>query len=138
MRMPKAPARGDTSARKAARAAGRIRYPFGKALARIRFFEKQRGMDLTRYEEGRVVTGRAGATSRGSRSRAKSGRASPRVPYATTVDACVQTAPTPARTHGTARPTKGTRVVTAAPDCPVTGSIRHVPFWSWSRVVSRS
>ena len=31
----------------------------------------------------------------------------------------------PARTCGTARPTKGTRVVTAAPDCPVTGSIAH-------------
>ena len=40
----------------------------------------------------------------------------PRGPYSTTVDAWVQTAPTPARTCGTARPTKGTRVVTLAPD----------------------
>src|SRR5438067_3386682 len=39
------------------------------------------------------------------------------------VDACVQTAPTPARTWGTARPTNGTRVVTLAPDWPVAGSI---------------
>jgi hypothetical protein len=35
----------------------------------------------------------------------------------------VQTAPTPARTCGTARPTNGTRVVTLAPDWPVAGSI---------------
>ena len=35
----------------------------------------------------------------------------------------MQTAPTPARTCGTARPTNGTRVVTAAPDWPVAGSI---------------
>ena len=48
-------------------------------------------------------------------------RSSPRGPYSTIVDACVQTAPTPARTCGTARPTNGTRVVTAAPDCPVAG-----------------
>src|SRR5688572_31201725 len=50
---------------------------------------------------------------------------SPRGPYSTIVDACVQTAPTPARTWGTARPTNGTRVVTPAPDCPVAGSIAH-------------
>src|SRR5688572_1686857 len=31
----------------------------------------------------------------------------------------------PARTCGTARPTNGTRVVTAAPDWPVAGSIAH-------------
>ena len=37
----------------------------------------------------------------------------------------MHTAPTPARTCGTARPTNGTRVVTAAPDCPVAGSIAH-------------
>ncbi len=37
----------------------------------------------------------------------------------------MQTAPTPARTCGTARPTNGTRVVTAAPDCPVSGSTAH-------------
>ena len=35
----------------------------------------------------------------------------------------MQTAPTPARTCGTARPTNGTRVVTAAPERPVAGSI---------------
>src|SRR5687768_5207629 len=52
-------------------------------------------------------------------------RSSPRGPYSTIVDACVQTAPTPARTCGTARPTNGTRVVTAAPDWPVTVSIAH-------------
>src|SRR5687767_4064793 len=52
-------------------------------------------------------------------------RSRPRGPYSTTVEACVQTAPIPARTWGTARPTNGTRVVTAAPDCPVTGSIAH-------------
>ncbi len=46
-------------------------------------------------------------------------------PYSTCVDACVHTAPTPARTCGTARPTNGTRVVTAAPDCWVAGSIAH-------------
>ena len=37
----------------------------------------------------------------------------------------MQTAPTPARTCGTARPTNGTRVVTPAPDWPVAGSIAH-------------
>src|SRR5688572_22897827 len=52
-------------------------------------------------------------------------RSSPCGPYSTRVDACVQTAPTPARTCGTARPTNGTRVVTAAPDCPDSGSIAH-------------
>ena len=52
-------------------------------------------------------------------------RSSPRAPYSTIVEACVHTAPTPARTHGTARPTNGTRVVTAAPDWPVAGSIAH-------------
>src|SRR5262245_28165568 len=52
-------------------------------------------------------------------------RSRPRGPYSTTVDAWVQTAPTPARTCGTARPTKGTRVVTLAPDWPVAGSIAH-------------
>ena len=58
-------------------------------------------------------------------------RSSPRWPYSTTVAACVHTAPTPARAHGTARPTNGTRVVTAAPDWPVAGSIAHsekVPY----------
>src|SRR4051794_20808068 len=53
-------------------------------------------------------------------------RSSPRGPNSTIVDACVQTAPTPARACGTARPTNGTRVVTAAPDCPVTGSIAQI------------
>src|SRR5262245_8254133 len=52
-------------------------------------------------------------------------KSSPRGPYSTTVEACVHTAPTPARTCGTARPTNGTRVVTAAPDWPVAGSIAH-------------
>ena len=37
----------------------------------------------------------------------------------------MQTAPTPARTCGTARPTNGTRVVTLAPDWPVAGSMAH-------------
>src|SRR4051794_8787387 len=53
-------------------------------------------------------------------------RSSPRGPNSTMVEACVQTAPTPARACGTARPTNGTRVVTAAPDCPVTGSIAQI------------
>ena len=52
-------------------------------------------------------------------------RSSPRTPYSTIVDACVHTAPMPARAHGTARPTNGTRVVTAAPDWPVAGSMAH-------------
>ena len=42
------------------------------------------------------------------------------------VEACVQTAPTPARTCGTARPTNGTLVVTAAPDWPVAGSMAQI------------
>src|SRR5438067_13595834 len=50
-------------------------------------------------------------------------RSRPRGPYSTIVDACVQTAPTPARTCGTALPTNGTRVVTLAPDWPLAGSI---------------
>ena len=59
-------------------------------------------------------------------------KSKPRVPNSTIVEAWVQTAPTPDRTHGTARPTKGTRVVTAAPDCPLTGSTAHsekVEYW---------
>src|SRR5687767_3222389 len=59
-------------------------------------------------------------------------RSSPRGPNSTIVEACVQTAPTPALTWGTARPTNGTRVVTAAPDWLVAGSIAHnenVAYW---------
>ena len=59
-------------------------------------------------------------------------RSRPRTPYSTIVEACVQTAPTPARAHGTARPTNGTRVVTAAPAWPVAGSMAHnenVEYW---------
>ena len=83
MKFPKAPKRGDTPARMAARAAGKIRYPLGKALARIRYFEKQRGVDLTRYEEGQVVTGRAEAILPRGRSRANVVRARPsHMPYA--------------------------------------------------------
>ncbi len=44
------------------------------------------------------------------------------LPYSVRVFACVATAPTPARTHGTPLPTHGTRVVTATPTSPVRGS----------------
>ena len=40
----------------------------------------------------------------------------------------------PARTCGTARPTNGTRVVTLAPDWPVTGSIAHSENVEYLRV----
>ncbi|MGZ5163800.1 MAG: WD40/YVTN/BNR-like repeat-containing protein [Burkholderiales bacterium] len=80
MKLPKA-TRSETKARTASRAAGKIRYPLGKALARIHYFEAQRGIALTRYERGRVVTVREAtvprARSAGSASRARS----PKVPY---------------------------------------------------------
>jgi hypothetical protein len=44
-------------------------------------------------------------------------RSRPRTPYSTIVEACVQTAPMPARTTAP-RGSQGTRVVTAAPDWP--------------------
>ncbi len=50
-------------------------------------------------------------------------RSSSSGPYSTRVHACVATAPAPARTHGTPFPTHGTRVVTATPDSPVSGSM---------------
>ena len=59
MKLPKATGGRDTPARTASRVAGKKRYPFGKALERIRYFQKQRGTELTRSAAGRVVT-RAG------------------------------------------------------------------------------
>ena len=48
------------------------------------------------------------------------------LPYSVRVFACVATAPTPLRTHGTPPPTQGTRVVTATPTSPVRGSIAAI------------
>lgn len=78
MRLPRAPRRGESRARAASRAAGKTRYPLGKALARIRYFERQRGIELTRYERGRVVTATARAvpTKRTKRARSTSARSS--------------------------------------------------------------
>ena len=49
-------------------------------------------------------------------------RSSRSLPYSTRVPPCVATAPTPARTHGTAFPTHGFLVVTTTPVSPVLGS----------------
>ena len=53
-------------------------------------------------------------------------RSSPWGPYSTIVHDWVATAPTPARAQGTARPTNGTRVVTATPLWPVAGSMAQI------------
>ncbi|MEN3353994.1 MAG: hypothetical protein V7640_2152 [Betaproteobacteria bacterium] len=83
MRLPKAPKRGETAARKASRAAGKIRYPLGKALARIRYFEIQRGVPLTRHDFGSVVSAAAEASSPKARLRSRAPRVrAPAVPYA--------------------------------------------------------
>lgn len=80
MKIPEGSRRGETPARTASRAAGKVRYPVGKALARIRYFEQQRGVDLTRFEEGRVVA--APAENRAnSRSKSRVRPAALHVPY---------------------------------------------------------
>lgn len=56
MKLPHPKGGRETAARKASRAAGRRRYPDGKALARIRYFERQRGTAHTRYVAGQVIT----------------------------------------------------------------------------------
>src|SRR3954468_14542886 len=82
MKLPKA-RRRETPARTASRAAGRIRYPLGKALARIRYFEVQRGVDLTRHESGRVVTAPKATTTRSRSTRTTASRSrGPRTSYA--------------------------------------------------------
>jgi photosystem II stability/assembly factor-like uncharacterized protein len=55
MRLPKSAERLHTPVRSAARARIRARYPMGKALARIEFFEQQRGLALTRTDGTRVL-----------------------------------------------------------------------------------
>jgi photosystem II stability/assembly factor-like uncharacterized protein len=79
MKLPQGGRGRDTPARIASRAAGRRRYPSGKALARVRYFEKQRGTSTTRYVAGHVVTEPL-LTVATSRSRKGSRKAS-RVPY---------------------------------------------------------
>src|SRR2546421_12550728 len=94
MRLPKAPQRRETAARRASRAAGKIRYPLGKALARIHYFEAQRGVQLTRYDSGRVSTGTADATRSRDRSRPSTARVrAPAVPYAAAAAAKVRLGP---------------------------------------------
>jgi photosystem II stability/assembly factor-like uncharacterized protein len=85
MKLPQHMARRESPARAAARAAGRQRYPFGKALARIRYFEQQRGLDLTRYERGRVTT--AAPQPPGTRAARAGGAARPRIGYAAAANA---------------------------------------------------
>src|SRR5574341_521199 len=68
-------------------------------------------------------------------------RSSSSWPYSVRVLACVATAPTPARTHGTPFPTHATRVVTATPTSPVAGStaaIENVENPSGSRQLTDS
>ena len=84
MKLPPAKGGRETAARTASRAAGRRRYPFGKALARIRYFEKQRGSSTTRYVAGKVitqpmleVTARRGATDKYAQAAAKKLRLEP-------------------------------------------------------------
>lgn len=80
MKSPVDAARPETAARTASRAAGKVRYPHGKALARVRYFERQRGTSETRYVAGRVVTEPAPpGKARGTRSRTINDRG--RVPY---------------------------------------------------------
>src|SRR5687768_10968916 len=80
MKSPRARGGRETAARTASRAAGRRRYPFGKALARIRYVERQRGTSQTRYVAGHVITEpllKVGART-GAR---RGGRPGSRVPY---------------------------------------------------------
>ena len=69
------PGRG-SRARRAAAAEKRRRFPIGKALARIQYFETQRGLALTR-REGRGILARRVRIESASR-RARSGRAAAR------------------------------------------------------------
>src|SRR4026209_2006844 len=81
MKLPKSRNR-ETTARIASRTEGRKRYPLGKALARIRYFETQRGITLTRHEHGEVTTASAKSIpSKRSRARSVSARRS-KVTYA--------------------------------------------------------
>src|SRR5512134_1652712 len=85
MKEPREGTAGETRARAAARAAGQRRYPLGKAFARIAYFEKQRGLSLTRMEDDRVAAGPAPAarTARRGAARRPSARPkAPRLPYA--------------------------------------------------------
>jgi photosystem II stability/assembly factor-like uncharacterized protein len=85
MKEPKEGTRGETRARAAARAAGQRRYPIGKAFARIAYFEKQRGLSLTRVEDDRVATGPAPGprpARRGAARRPSPQAAARRLPYA--------------------------------------------------------
>jgi photosystem II stability/assembly factor-like uncharacterized protein len=56
MKLPHPKGGRETAARTSSRTAGRRRYPTGKALARIRYFERQRGTSHTRYVAGQVIT----------------------------------------------------------------------------------
>jgi photosystem II stability/assembly factor-like uncharacterized protein len=72
------------AARGAARAITKIRYPHGKVLARIRYFEIQRGLELTRAAPQGVRTGSITPTMPGRGKKAKAPREvarAPRVPY---------------------------------------------------------
>ncbi|MES2561652.1 MAG: hypothetical protein V4637_02900 [Pseudomonadota bacterium] len=71
----------ETAARTASRAAGKVRYPVGKALARIRYFEQQRGVNLTRYEAGRVVSAPIAKAAASGRAKSTAATARPRVTY---------------------------------------------------------
>src|SRR5215212_1265198 len=72
--------RRNTAVRAVAKAQSKERYPEGKALARIQYFEAQRGLSLTRVEESRVQTGPTQPTLPG-RPRKPSAKRPP-VPYA--------------------------------------------------------
>ncbi len=65
MRLIKTNVGRETAARSAARAVGRLRYPKGKAIVRIRYLELQRGLELTHYEKSRVITTARQSDARG-------------------------------------------------------------------------
>lgn len=83
MRLPKSVERLHTPVRSAARARIRERYPMGKALARIEFFEQQRGLALTTTDGTRVLRQQPGPAKgkKGARSRAMA-PAAPRIAFA--------------------------------------------------------
>jgi photosystem II stability/assembly factor-like uncharacterized protein len=97
MREPREATSGETPARAAARAAGRKRYPAGKAFARIAHFEKQRGLALTRMEDDRVSTSpaptKAAPRGKGGKGRPKARPRTARLPYAAAFRAKARLAP---------------------------------------------
>ncbi len=84
MRGPRDEGRGSARMRRAASVAARRRYPAGKALGRIQYFEIQRGLPATGLKDGRVLSaaGSLPASRSGARRAGAMSVRPTRLPYA--------------------------------------------------------